>query len=533
MNGKIDVIKERINEIKKEKEQLRQKHDYLTEQMKKASDKHSQDIEFLKNEIRSLHDKTDRKEEKLVATRSFLTSLEKSIASLENRQSMIKEKSEEEMKLVMRDLNAQLTERVKAINATMTSQLKETTTKSLGEFQSLKSEAEKIISNLKDQQETISTVTDDINSLNKSASELFGITNSLKKDINEKTKISSERQDARENKLTEIRSSIISLEKSISAIDGKQIVLKEKMEEDMKAMARDLFSQLTERLKSINSTLSLQLNETVSKNLREIQLMKDRLSKLYEKNEDYEKGVDKIMNDINSIKKSVSELSGRTDAVKNGINEKIGLIEKTMASEIGNVRSLEGRLAKDVKDFENFASKQKSRMEEFESNVLGKIDTFAVKKENLKRDFESLNADFKNISGRIDSMRDKNSYFDHRLKNIELGLENLKKMTEETFSKIIAEQNVFKDGVVAKLNEASEKIINRLSQGEEKTAGDLAKQSEDIKVFRAHVTQFINDFVSNYEKRFEKMKLDIDQSINTMERQAKEQAKQPRAVIFE
>jgi hypothetical protein len=115
------------------------------------------------------------------------------------------------------------------------------------------------------------------------------------------------------------------------------------------------------------------------------------------------------------------------------------------------------------------------------------------------------------------------------LQNTELDLENFKKVTEDILTKVKEEQVVFKENVVAKLNEASDKILNRLSQNEIKTSSELAKQSEEIKLFRAHVTQFVNDLVSNYEKRFVMMKSEIDQALKLMEEKAKEQ----RAMIFE
>ena len=91
------------------------------------------------------------------------------------------------------------------------------------------------------------------------------------------------------------------------------------------------------------------------------------------------------------------------------------------------------------------------------------------------------------------------------------------------------DKTVFKENLVGKLNEASEKILNRLSQNEIKTSSEIAKQSEEIKLFRAHVTHFINDLVSNYEKRFEMMKSEIDQALRILEERSKEQ----RAMIFE
>jgi len=397
MNGKVDRIKARINEIKREKEELRQRHDYIIEQVKKASDANAKDIQFLKNELRSVQDRLERKDESMTGVRSFMTSLEKTLSVLESKQAATKEKTEEEMKII----------------------------------------------------------------------------------------------------------------------------------------EREICSDLAEKAKTINSSLSSQLKDSASKALKDVQAVKDMLGKVAEKNSEYATGISRLANDINAINKALSNLYGRNDAMKSGINEKISTIEKTMMSEIANVRALETRLDKDVKDFEKFASNQKARMEEFETGVLGKIDMFAVKKENLKRDFAALTADFKNFGSNINSIKEKYSFLDNRLKNVELGLENLKKMNEEMFTGMMSEQKNFREDVVAKLNEANEKIVNRLSQHETSVSSDLSRQSEDIKVFRAHVTQFINDFVTNYEKRFEKMKNDIDQALAFMEQRAKEQAKQPRAMIFE
>jgi chromosome segregation ATPase len=397
MSEKIERIKDRINDIKKEKEELRQKHDYIIQQIKKSNDKNSQDIELLKKEIRSVAEKLERRDNTIANTRSFMSSLEKAIASLESRQNAVKVKSEEDLKIIGRELNSQMTERAKAINA----------------------------------------------------------------------------------------------------------------------------------------TLSAEMKDVLAKNLKDTQLLKDNIRKVIERNEEYEDAIAGLSGSINSLNKAISELSGKNDAIKSAVNEKMNLIEKNMNSELANVKSLEARLLKDIKDFEKFASDQKVRMEEFEADVAGKLDMFAVKKENLKKDFDIIVNNFKNIAGRVDSMKEKDAYFDHRLKNVELGLENLKKMAEENFARLNDENKVFRENLIARLNDASDKIVSRLSQGETRTSADLAKQTEDIKVFRAHVTQFINDFVNNYEKRFGNIKAEIDQTIAIIEEHEKERAKHPRAMIFE
>jgi len=397
MNEKLDKIKERINEIKREKEELHEKHEYLVEQLKKTTDKNTSDIEFLKNELASMTGKSETKDEKLSSIRSFMISLEKSIASLESRQAAMRMKLEEDVKLETRELNSQLTERAKAISATLMAQSK----------------------------------------------------------------------------------------------------------------------------------------DMIDKNQKDSKLVMENARKVMERNSEYDKRIASLANNINSLNKSLYELAGKNEALKNVINEKIGSIEKEMNGELIKVRDLENRLNKDVKDFEKFSSNQKTRMKEFETSVAGKLDMFAVKKENIKRDFDNLSVDLKNFAGRIDSLKEKNSYFDNRLKNAEVGIDNLKKWTDERITKMTDDQKAFNESVVAKLNDASDKIIARLSHTEDKFTSELIKQSDEIKVFRAHTTQFINDFVTNYEKRFDKMKSDIDTALAAIEQNAREQANQPRAMIFE
>lgn len=342
-----------------------------------------------------------------------------------------------------------------------------------------------------------------------------------------------EKAESKEEKLSSIRSFMISLQKSIAGLESRQAAMRVKLDEDVKLTGRELNSQLTERAKAINATLAAQTKDMIDKSLKDAQAIKDSAKKTMEKNAEYEKEIARLTNNINSINKSLYELAGKNEALKNQISDKIGEIEKAMNSELMKVRELEARLNKDVKDFEKFANEQKTRMKEFEATVAGKIDMFAVKKENLKRDFEALMNNFKNVAGRIESLKEKDSFFDNRLKNAELGLENLKKLTDEKILRLGDEQKAFNEGVIARLNEASDKIVAKLSHNEDKTTSELVKQADDIKVFRAHMTQFINDFVNNYEKRFEKMKNDIDQTLIMIEQRAKEQAKQPRAMIVE
>lgn len=389
MNGKMERVKKRIDEIKKEREELKEKYDYLVEQMKKTIDKHSQDIEFLKNEVKRTADREEKDE--------------------------------------------------------------------------------------------------------------GGISN--------------------------IRSVINSLEKKIATVGGKQAVMREKLKEEVDLMGGKLDSEISEKIKIIQNKLVDDLKIEIDKSLEGLQIVEKDVRKMENKHDKLE---EKISN-LNLLGKSISKLEGGHDALKIELNERVNLLEREISSELAKAKMLGERLSKDIENFEKFASEEKSEIDKFESKVLNKIDIFAMEKENLKRGFTSISNDFKNLGTRLDALNEKDSDLNQRLQNLELDAENFKKVTEEILGKLKEDHAIFKENFVAKLNETNEKILNRVSQNELGTSSDLAKQAEEIKLFRAHVTQFINDLVSNYEKRFEMMKSEIDQALRILEERSKEQ----RAMIFE
>lgn len=483
MNEKMERVKKRIDEIKKDREELREKYDYLVEQMKKTVDKHSQEIEFLKNELGGLGNKEVKEESDISDIRSVINSLQKSITSLEGKHAALKEKLKGEVELAKESLNSDISERMKIIQSNLVDDIKNEIDKNLEGLQSLEKEMKK----------------------------------------------TQERHDKHEERISGLRSSINSLSKPLANIESRYSILKEKVTEDMKSISKDINSHLIEKVKVINANIKTQLKDSKDKNFKDIKSLKEDVEKLIEKGEGYGYVFSDLENNVISIKKSLSELEGRQNVLKEELNEKVNLLDKEINSELAKVRGFEERLNKDIEDFEKFANNQKAVRDKFESGISDKIDIFAMEKENLKRDFTSISNDFKNMGNRLDSLKEKDSDISQRLQNTELDLENFKKVTEDILTKVKEEQIVFKGNLVAKLNESSDKILNRLSQNEIKNSSELAKQSEEIKLFRAHVTQFINDLVSNYEKRFVMMKSEIDQALKLMEERAKEQ----RAMIFE
>lgn len=332
-----------------------------------------------------------------------------------------------------------------------------------------------------------------------------------------------------EENVSDLRSFANSLEKSINSLQGKHDVLKEKVTEDMKSIGKDINSRLLEKVKSINSNVKAQIKEAASRNEERVKFITDKVSGFTEKLGDYEANISEISGGMKSLRDSIADLEVMGKELKSQVMQRVSLLEKEMNSELAKVKGFEERLNKDVEDFEKFASDQKARMEKFESGVSNKIDMFAMDKENLKRDFSSISNDFKNIGHRLDSLKEKDAELSQRVHTSGIEVENFKKVTEEVLTKVKEDQTVFKENVTAKLNEASDKILSRLSQNEIRNASEISKQSEEIKLFRAHVTQFINDLVANYEKRFEMMKSEIDRSLKTLEERMREQ----RAMIFE
>ncbi len=446
MNDKMEMVKRKIEEIKKERNELREKYEYLVEQIKKTMDTHSQDIALLKKELGGIGKREERNSEKT-------DSLRKSLDRIESSQTLLKEKFEEEVELMKRNVESDVSEMMKAVRSELVDSLKREIEKSFEGLEELKND-------VKNLQGVCSLL-----------EEKFGI---VKGETVKDIKKLSEKAGKNSEKIAGLRSLFNSLNKQLSGMENELLLLKKRGTE-------------------------------------------------------HEKTISRLSDMADSLKKTISEIEGRQKAIQDELNSKIEMFEKEMGSELSKIRGFEERMGKDIEDFEKFAGEQKARMEKFESGVSSKIDMFSIEKENLKKEFSSLLGDFKNLSGTLDSLKERDSEFERNLQGLKLELENFRKVTEEVTAKLKEDQTIFKENVVAKLNEASEKLINRISQHEMKTSSELLKQSEEIKMFRAHVTQFINDLVSNYEKRFDMIKNEIDRALKLMEERAKEQT----AMIFE
>lgn len=220
MNEKLDKIKERINEIKRDKEELREKYEYTVEQLKKSNDKNVKDIEYLKNELAGMSGKSEMKEEKLSSVRSFMISLQKSIANLESRQAAMRIKMDEDVKLATRELNSQLTERTKAINATLMAQVKDGADKNLRDTLLIKDSAKKIMEKNMEYEKEFARLSGNVNSINKSLYELAGRSDALKNTINEKIgNIEKEMN----NELLKVRELEARLNKDVKDFENSQV----------------------------------------------------------------------------------------------------------------------------------------------------------------------------------------------------------------------------------------------------------------------------------------------------------------------
>lgn len=518
MNPKMERIKRSIDDIKKERDELREKYSYLVGEMKKSLDKNSQDIAFLMNEVKGLTGKEsteegkvvdlrdevsksldgvrklnestkkmqlkeDRLEEKIGGIRSSVSLLEKSLNKLDGKQSVLKENLSQEVATARKSLNSEITSGMKTVESRLVTDIKKEIDKSLQGVQ----EAGKNILEI------------------------------------------GEWRKAFEEKFSNLRSSVDSMNKSLAKAEGRYALLKEKMEEDMKSMGRGISTSVSERLDSMDSSLRAQVREALKKDSEKMISIAQEVKSLSKKNLEYDKEISGMREEMNDMSKAFSEISGSTSAMKQDVSNKVDLLEKEMMAEISKVKGLEETLDKDIENFHKFSENQRSKMDKFESRISDKIDAFAMDKENLKKEFAGVLNDFKNINHRLDTLRDRGSELGQQLQKLQLDAGNSRKMSEEAMSKLSEDNSMFKENVISRLNETSEKIINRLSQGEIRTSSDIAKHSEEIKMFRAHVTNFINELVANYEKRFEMMKSQLDQSLRLMEEKSREQ----KAMIFE
>ena len=71
--------------------------------------------------------------------------------------------------------------------------------------------------------------------------------------------------------------------------------------------------------------------------------------------------------------------------------------------------------------------------------------------------------------------------------------------------------------------------MDKLAENESKVNDLISQQKQELSSFKEHMTQFINEFVENYEKRFNVLKESIDELVDKIESKTKQQ----RAMIFE
>ncbi|MCK5023896.1 MAG: hypothetical protein KAS04_06990 [Candidatus Aenigmarchaeota archaeon] len=652
MNQKMDRIRKSIDTIKKEREELKEKYNYLVDEMKKNLDKNNQDILFLTNELKSLtgreiteegkvvnisdeinslkkslikvegkyallrdkltedfktksgsvdsnvdekiqtirlelvdnikseiakssdgikklekdvikiNSNNDKQDQVVDDIKKILNSITKSISSVENKQISLREKLKERIDLEEDTLGSQISERMGNLRSELINDIKNEIDKSSSDIKVLNSDIKKLQGAKNRNEEAIFNVKSAINLLQKDISKISGkhsilrdkikeemgllknelnsdITNGMKTvqsrlvndikseidrsvqgviDLDKNFNKLSERQDSFSDKLSHLGMSINSLAKSLGKSEGKYAVLKEKLSEEMKIISNDINSRVSGRVDAMESSLRKEVSESLKS-------MKDVLKK----NSEYQKSISELKEKMGNVDNVIYKMKAENSVLRKDFENRSKLIEKDILSELSKVKSFESVLSKDIENFQKFSNEHKNRMGKFESKVSNRIDMFGMENENMKRDFSELSTDFKNIENRLSGLKEKDLDLSQHIQRNELDLENSKKTVDEIISKMEEGNTIFKENLVAKLNETNEKITTRISKNEIKTSSEMAKQSEEIKLFRAHVTQFINDLVANYEKRFEMMKSEIDQSLRLIEERGREQ----RAMIFE
>lgn len=529
MNGKMGKIKERIDEIKREKEEYREKYDYLVEQLKKKTDSNAREIESVKKDMGKTSGEEKTGEARIRKLEDSVSSLRGSLAESDRKYAALKDRMEEksgeskeadtDAETEIKDMRKSLASLSKSLSSLSNRQerLEERIKgKVEAEETALDSEIRKRLDDIRG--ELLGNLKDDIG---KSAEEV--------KNLGKEVKKLSLKGDKQDDRIAGMRSLINGLDKGLKEIQGRHSLMKEKLAEDVQVMAEEIKAESKERIKSAAASIEEKLGGSVKKNLEEAEkadrMVKDLSAKMREGLAETEK----LKKRLEPLEGRLSEIDKEFSSLKSDTASKIKLLEKDVNTEMSKARGMEERLEKEIDDFGKAAQARGAEAERFKSEVSDKLDMFSVEKKNIEKDFAKLYSEFKDTASRIDSLKEKDSDFSQRIQNLELETDNTKKTVDETINDLTEDQRMFKENLVAKLNEASEKITNRLSKSEIKTESEIREQAEEIKAFRSHVTQFINDFISNYEKRFGMMKDELDKTLKLLSEREKEQ----RAMIFE
>jgi predicted nucleic acid-binding Zn-ribbon protein len=118
----------------------------------------------------------------------------------------------------------------------------------------------------------------------------------------------------------------------------------------------------------------------------------------------------------------------------------------------------------------------------------------------------TLDTRVKNIENNVNNFKTEITEINKRFDSLGKEIDSLKSRQPE-------DQRYFEMMFSAKLKEANENIIRHLKETQDRVNTALFEHNEDMKHFKNHITNFINESMVNYERRFELLQRNIEEKL--------------------
>jgi chromosome segregation ATPase len=347
------------------------------------------------------------------------------------------------------------------------------------------------------------------------------------------TKGLGKKDEKNDQAFSELRESLKLLNKSLTDLKNKQALFREKVfnrvgaaekivnsedrkfegiKEDVDGRMEEFKRSYDEQKESVDDLEKKLVIELGQIRMERENLFKD-FTKIISDFKDLEGGIERL-------RETDSDLDHRIQNVENEgkkFFEKLESFRKDFSDMLEKLkREFERREKDKKKEFEGMMKEfliVKSQADE----KLNILSSQAETMDNLKNDMEVEIR--KGVSGEISEGLEK---IEEKIKNSVQDLEqakldfmkttdDLRKEVNEKIVSLDSKHRYFEEAVITKLKDANDNILGHLKESEERMNKALVENIGDIKNFKEHITNFVNDLVDNYERRFEVLKDGLDE----------------------
>ncbi len=332
---------------------------------------------------------------------------------------------------------------------------------------------------------------------------------------------------------SELRESVKGLNKSLTDLKGKQTLFKEKLLNRIDVMEKKVDSE-DRRFEDIGKDVEERIEE-FEKNFDEQKKSIDDLEKklVIEMGQiRMEKGslfkeFKKIISDFKDLEGSLENLRGKDSDLDHRIqnmegesknfSDKLELFKADLTKMLDKLKREFDRKERDKKKEFDGMMKEFLIVKSQADEKLNILSSHAKSLDKLKNEMElDIRKDVsKEITEGLQTIEEKIKTSMEDLEQAKLEFmkttDDLKKEVNEKITSLDGKHRYFEEAVITKLKEANDNILNHLRDSEERLNKALVENIEDIKNFKEHIRDFINDLVDNYERRFEVLKDGLDE----------------------